>query len=167
MNQIKNEPGLTVSGQRIWRISLLELGPIEAELLPEVSASIGNVFTYAGAGLSFRIGHRLKADWGPARIEPALTGSDYIDYQNLHGFGLYAYVGLDGRAVLRNITLDGNSFQESANVAKLPLVNDLTAGVGLLTDTASFRVSYIKRTKEFHTQRLEDEFLSINISARY
>jgi len=167
VNQIKNEPGLLVSGERIWRISSLELGAIESELLPEVNASIGNVFTYAGTGVSIRIGHRLTADWGQARIEPALSGSDYINYQNLNGFGWYTYVGYDGRAVLRNITLDGNSFRDSANVAKVPLVGDFTAGVALLTDYASLRLSYIMRTKEFHTQRLEDEFLSINVSARY
>src|SRR5262245_51868355 len=47
--QLKNEPGLVLSGQRIWRVALVD-SFIDAELLPEANLSLGNIFTYAGAG---------------------------------------------------------------------------------------------------------------------
>jgi lipid A 3-O-deacylase len=166
VNQLKNEPGLVLSAHRIWRVPIpaISIGSVQTELLPTINGSVGNVFTYAAAGATFRIGTRLESDWGPARVEPALTGSDYINYGKLNDFGMNIYAGFEGRAVLRNITLDGNSFVDSPNVAKYPMVADLTVGAEMLMNWVSLRAGYTLRSKEFRTQRKADEFLSFNIA---
>jgi hypothetical protein len=73
-------------------------------------------------------------------------------------------VGFEGRAVLRNIFLDGNSFQHSANISKNPMVGDLDFGGELMFRYARLTASYTIRTHEFKTQRDNDRFLSFSLS---
>src|SRR5262245_39516443 len=46
-HQLHDEPGVVISGQRTWRVTLTQ-GLLDGELLPEANLSLGNVFTYAG-----------------------------------------------------------------------------------------------------------------------
>lgn len=165
-SQLKDEPGLVLTEQRIWRLSLIG-GPIEAELLPEANVSVGNVFTYAAVGMTFRFGQNLHADWGPPRIEPALQGSDFVNYDELTPVAWYLFAGFEGRAVARNIFLDGNTFQHSASVSKKPLVGDLNAGIAFLWRGFSAHMSYTQRTREFKTQNGDDKIFSIGLSFSY
>ena len=95
----------------------------------EFTASVGNVFTYAGAGAMFRVGQSLLADWGPPRIEPALSGSDFVNFDQSKPIAWSLFAGFEVRAVVRNIFLDGNSFQHSASVTKIPLAGDFYAAL--------------------------------------
>ena len=162
-SQLKNEPGLVLSGQRIWRVSLVD-GFLDAEILPEANLSLGNVFTYAGAGASLRLGRNLRADWGPPRIEPALQGSDFIDRDAAGSFAWYVFAGVEGRAVARNLFLDGNSFEDSPHVEKEIFVADFNAGLALIAGAVALRAAYTERTREFETQRANDKFVSFTLS---
>jgi len=164
-SQLKNEPGLVLSGQRIWRVPLLDAF-LDAEILPEANLSLGNVFTYAGAGASLRLGRNLAADWGPPRIEPALQGSDFIDRDAAGSFAWYVFAGVEGRAVARNLFLDGNSFEDGPRVARENFVADFNAGFALIAGAVAFRAAYTERTREFKTQRANDKFLSITLSVQ-
>lgn len=162
-SQLKNEPGLVLSGQRIWRVSLVD-GFLDAEILPEANLSLGNVFTYAGAGASLRLGRNLRADWGAPRIEPALQGSDFIDRDAAGSFAWYVFAGVEGRAVARNLFLDGNSFEDSPHVTKEIFVADFNAGLALIAGSVALRAAYTERTREFETQRANDKFVSFTLS---
>ena len=161
--QIKDEPGLILTEQRIWRLPLTG-GSIDTELLPEATASVGNVFTYAAAGATFRVGQSLLADWGPSRIEPALDGSDFVNFDQITPIAWSLFAGFEVRAVARNIFLDGNSFQDSANVTKIPLVGDFNAGAAILWKRIRLQASYTLRTREFETQSGNDRFFSFALS---
>jgi hypothetical protein len=63
--QLKDEPALNAVFERIARTPALRLGPVEADLLPAATVSLGNVSTYAAAGATLRIGRGLDADFGP------------------------------------------------------------------------------------------------------
>jgi len=165
--QLKDEPGLVVSEQRIWRATLIR-GPIGVELLPEAKLSLGNVLTAAGAGVTLRVGQNLHADWGPARIAPAMEGSDFVDFEKSGDFAWYFFAGFEGRAVARNIFLDGNTLQYSASVAKIPFVGDFNAGAAaVLFRKLRASVSYTERTREFHSQTGNDNFLSLAVAYSY
>jgi len=153
-SQLHNEPGLVLSYERKWRLALDGDGRTGIDLIPELGASLGNVFTYGEAGLLLRFGHNLQADYGPARIRPALSGTDYFNRDYLDGdFGLYGFVGAQGRAVARDIFLDGNTFESSPSVDKEPLVADLQAGVSLFWLSGTrLDVSVVHRTEEFEGQ---------------
>jgi hypothetical protein len=163
-SQLGNEPGLVLTEQRIWRKGF-DLGGLEFQALPEVTASVGNVFTYAGIGGMLRLGQNLKTDWGPARIQPALSGADFVNTSQ--DFTWYLFAGGEERLMLRNIFLDGSSFQSSPSVQARQYVGDLTGGVALLYQGFRLSLNYTQRTHEFATQRGNDEFLSIDISGHF
>ncbi len=166
--QLRNEPGIVLSQNRIWR-HVISAGEFDVDLLPQVNASLGNVLTYAGAGGLIRFGERLDVDWGPPRIEPALSGSDFINRGNLDGrwFAWYLFAGSEARIVARNIFLDGNTFTDSASVDKENLVADFVGGVSMTTQIGRLTGSYTLRTKEFSNQERNDEFISITLSVRF
>jgi hypothetical protein len=158
--QLRGEPGLVVSEQRTWRVSLVD-GPLEVEALPEANFALGNIFDYAGAGLTLRLGQGLASDWGPPRVAPAQQGSDF---QAPDAFGWYLYAGLEGRLVGRNLFLDGNSFQAGPSVGHETLVGDFSAGAAMLFPALRADFSYTRRSREFPGQRGEDQFASVTLS---
>src|SRR5258706_2235950 len=130
-----------------------------ADIVPQLGASIGNILTYGEAGALLRIGKGLGADYGPVRIRPALSGTDYFDTDRLdEGKGYYFFAGTQGRVVGRNIFLDGNSFRTSPSVSKKNLVGDVQAGFSVLwSKSLRVDVSIALRTEEFHGQRTPDD----------
>ncbi len=116
-DQIQNEPGAVLAYQRLWRFRFAGDDGFGLDAVPEAGATIGNVFDYGELGGMIRIGSGLGADYGPARVRPALSGTDYFDSTRVgDGLGGYFYIGTQGRVVGRNIFLDGNSFRQSPSV---------------------------------------------------
>jgi lipid A 3-O-deacylase len=78
-NQLNDELGVVVSYQRMWR-SIYEFSPFgfAVDITPNLGASVGNIFTHAGAGATFRLGYDLPKDYGPPLIGPNLAGSDFF-----------------------------------------------------------------------------------------
>lgn len=168
-SQLENEPGLVLSYERKWRLTLVGNGSTGIDLIPELGGSLGSVFTYGEAGVLLRFGRNLLADYGPARIRPALSGTDYFNREYLEGdFGIYGFVGAQGRAVARNIFLDGNTFRSSASLDKEPLVADLQAGVSLFwLSGARLDVSVMHRTDEFEGQDKGDVLGIVSFGASW
>jgi lipid A 3-O-deacylase len=158
--QLRDEPGLVLSEQRIWRIPLVQRA-WQAEALPEANVSAGNVYDYAGAGAMLRLGRNLAADWGPPRIAPAQQGSDF---QNVDRFAWYVFAGGEIRAVARNLFLDGNSFHAGPSVAKHTLTGDINAGAALLFPHFRVVASYTNRAGEFRGQNGNDQLGSVALS---
>lgn len=163
-HQLKNEPGLNLYYEQARRQSPLNLGAsrLKLQLTPHFGFALGNVFTYAAGGMTVRIGKQLEQDFGPPRIRPSLAGSGLYRYHS--DFNWYLFAGLEGRAVARNIFLDGNSFQDSHSVDRKLLVGDLQAG--LVMQYGDLRVAYtqIFRTREYQGQDHPDRFGALNIS---
>ena len=82
-------------------------------------------------------------------------------------FGLHLFAGAEGRAVARNIFLDGNSFRDSRHVDKLPFVGDIQYGVAMTI--GDWRVAYtqVAALREFKGQKNGDSFGSFSISTRF
>jgi hypothetical protein len=154
--QLRNEPGLTLSYERRWRLPLLGdgNGVLDVDVVPAVGATVGNVFTYAAAGGLLRVGRNLGRDYGPVRIRPALSGSDYFNDKVSEGpAGFYIFIGAQGRAVGHNIFLDGNTFRGGPSVETNVLVADLQAGVSVAwANGLRFDLSVVRRTPEFKGQ---------------
>jgi hypothetical protein len=168
-NQLRNEPGIVLFYERKWRnVARSQILPgVEGDFSPHVGASLGNVFTYAGTGLTLRIGHNLGFDYGPPRIRPGLAGSMHFDAPDSDPFAFYAFVGTEGRAVARDITLDGNTFARSHSVDRRPLVGDVQTGVALVYMPVRFTFTYVLRTREFETQRTPDRFGAFSLSVKF
>lgn len=172
-NQLKNEPGLVIFYERQWRRALPTPGGFAGQLLPHVNGALGNIYTYAAAGLTLRFGQNLPQDTGPTRTLPGLPGGPSFEMQESTGFAWYIFGGAEGRAVARNIFLDGNSFRNSHSVDKKRFVGELNAGVALLIRDVfgvlpPMRISYthVWRGREFDGQKGIDRHGSISISVR-
>jgi hypothetical protein len=128
------------------------------DIVPEGGGTVGNVFDYAEAGAQIRIGHHLEADYGPVKVRPSLSGTDYFNPSHLgDDIGWYFYAGAGGRAVARNLFLDGNSFRQSPHVEHKTFVGDLQAGVSIYwTDRIRLDLSAVRRSVEFVGQRAPD-----------
>lgn len=165
-NQLHNEPGVVLFYEQARRFAKRDviLG-LEFDLVPHFGGSLGNVFSYASTGVTGRIGPDLRKDFGPPRIRPSLPGGGYYPYRE--GMNWYLFAGFEGRGILRNIFLDGNSFSDSPSVEKRYFVADFQAGISF--QWGRFRMSYtqIFRTKEYKSQDKADVFGSLSISARF
>jgi lipid A 3-O-deacylase len=113
-----------------------------------------------------RLGSNLNADYGPARIRPALSGTTWFDRAQLDGpIGWYLFAGVQGRAVGRNIFLDGSTFTSSPSVAKRVFVGDLSAGASLFwLDFAKLDFVVTWRSEEFIGQGQTSRFGGFNMS---
>lgn len=164
--QLHNEPGIVLTYQRSWHSLAVEPSTgTRLDLTPHLGAAIGNVFTYANTGLTLRFGKRLPNDFGPPRIQPGLPGG--ADFSPVSDFGWYLFVGVEGRLVVRNIFLDGNTLRDSRSVDKVPLVGDLQYGV--VFDWPAIRLSYthVLRSREYRTQNGSDNFGALSLSVKF
>jgi hypothetical protein len=165
-NQLKNEPGINLDYERKWR-AIAQASPfgIGIDIVPKIGASIGNINTSAAVGSTLRIGYDLPADYGPPRIRPSLPGSVFfIPTKKVSG---YLFTTVEGRAVARNIFLDGNTFAESPSVDKEILIGSLQLGAALTYGDARLSYTHIFMTKEFKTQKSPDRFGALTLSVRF
>lgn len=149
-NQLRDEPAFVLTYERQWRQWSadevdLGVGRFDFDLMPHLGAAVGTVMTAASAGATVRFGQGITRDFGPPRIRPSLPGSGHFRHGDI---AWYLFAGAQGRAVARDIFLDGNTFRSSHSIAKEPLVADLQAGVAL--NLGDVRISYtqVYRTRE-------------------
>jgi hypothetical protein len=166
-NQLKNEPGLILSWERRFpeRFGFNMLG-LTAGAEPHLGVTLGNVYTYANTGLSLRLSPYGSLQDDPIRVRPAMPGTGAFIVPE-HKFSWYLFGGVEGRAVARNIFLDGNTFADSYSVTKKPFVADVN--LGLATTYGKTRVSYalIYRTKEYTTQKGGNVFGTVSLGFRF
>jgi hypothetical protein len=165
-NQLADEPGFVAGYERKWRYKRSSmLWGTESDVIPYAGCTIGNVYTYANAGAHIRLGWNLPKDYGSSKIRPNSEHNMSIDSDDKNdGWLFYVYAGLESRAVLRNIFLDGNTFKESHSVEKIPFVGRLTVGWILSYKKFSFAYSHNVSTKEFKTQPDAHQFASLVFS---
>jgi len=164
--QLGDEPGVILTYQRSWRefATTTFLGnPLD--FTPHAGAALGNIYTYANAGVTLRYGPHLPSDYGPPRIQPGLPGS--ADFAPESDFDWYLFAGFEGRVVAHNLFLDGNTVRDSRSVDKKALVGDLL--FGFVFDWSDLRFSYthVLRSREFETQENNDGFGALIVSFKF
>lgn len=165
-NQLDNEPGLVLSYSRKWRRLAPEtfLG-MQVDLTPHATLNLGNVLTSAAVGATLRMGMDLPSDFGPPRIRPSLPGSALFEPDR--SWAWYLFAGVEGRYVLHNLFLDGNTFSDSHSVEKEPLVGDFQAGAAVTVGRMRLAYIYVLRTREFERQSAQDRFGVISLSFKF
>lgn len=172
-NQLSNEPGLNLFYTRKWRLFDESAGMgLGFDGLALLGGALGNVATYATGGLETRFGWNIPTDFGDSIIAPAGSVHDPITPSDPRlsgkgGFGLYLYATLDGRAVLRDIFLDGNTLAGSHSIDKERFVIDTAVGMGIIFSRFKLNLARVMRTREFKAQQESQEFGSITLSFTY
>jgi lipid A 3-O-deacylase len=170
-NQLKNEFGIQAVYERKhkWFQNPINSG-FDYDVITHGGLSLGNIATYANAGAEFRIGWNIPDDFGTSPIRPA--GDNNAPHQSAKPFdprraGVHLFASLDGRAIARDIFLDGNTFADSHSVKRKPFVAD--ASVGASMSYAGWKLAYSKvfRTREFVGQASPPRFGSVSVALEY
>ncbi|MBX3455225.1 lipid A deacylase LpxR family protein [Ferrovibrio sp.] len=165
-SQLKTEPTLQFTYQRSWRHrSKQAILGLDFDAVPHAGVNLGNALTYANSGVMLRVGHNIPVDYGPPRVQPSLPGSGY--FQPTGPWGFYLFAGVDGRAVGRNMFLDGNTFADSRSVDKKTFVGDLQFGAALYISNVRFAYTHVVRSREFETQEQADRFGALSVSMQF
>lgn len=167
-NQLKLEPGAILSWRRRWPASYASnVGDYRIRIEPDISVSLGNIYTYAGSGAIITFSpYNNRLQDTPPRVRPAMPGTGFFD-TNDNKFNWQIFAGINGRAMARNIFLDGNSFRDNHSVDKKTFVSDANAGITFGYD--DYRISYTLnyRTREFDKQKNPSIFGAINLTTRF
>ena len=145
-NQLKTEPGLNLRYNRSMLFSAGKTdSPWRGDFIPFLDGSIGNVHTYFGGGATMRFGYNVPNEFGVSRDQPLRWGA-------------YFFTRAEGRWVLRNIFLDGNSFQDSHHVDKEPIVGDIRIGLTVVLKRVELSAAHTFVSKEFKGEQGTDSY---------
>ena len=147
--QVQDQVAFNALLQRTWRLPVVDIGGLEVDALPSITAAVGDVRDYVQAGGIVRLGQGLGSDFGPARIEPGLNGSDA--FTATAPVVWYGFAGVDGQVVGYDVSLDGNAFRtHGPSVDRRWDVGEFEAGLAAIV--YGVRISYTQtwQTQEFH-----------------
>jgi lipid A 3-O-deacylase len=164
-HQLHDEFGVMLVYDRQWQAQYVSaVYGLGVDLTPHVGGTLGNVMTSLSCGTTLRFGRDLPSDYGPPSIRPSLPGSGF--FRPTRDFGWYLFAGVEGRYVLHNIFLDGNTFGSSHSVDREPWVGDLQVGLVLTWGDVRLSFTNIFRSDEFAEQKSPTEFGSVSLSFR-
>ena len=164
--QLRNEPAVQLIYERSYKlIPPTSIFGLYVDLEPHFGGAVGNVYDYVNVGAMMRLGFNLPGGYGPMRIEPGLPGTNF--FEPTGDFSLYAFAGVDGRALARNIFLDGNTWQDSRSVVKRNLVGDLTLGAAVVFRHMRLAFTHVIRTREYSSQSPDSRFGALSLSFRF
>lgn len=165
-NQLNDEVAFAVLLERQERLLLDDqLFGLQLDVIPNYGVTLGTLRTDAKVGATLRYGDDLRSDFGPPRIRPAVGGSGFFEATG--DFSWYLFAGAEGRAVARNIFLDGNTFQDSASVDKKIFVAEAQAGLVTTFDDVRLAYTAVVRSPQFDGQDEPQIFGSISLSVKF
>ena len=157
-SQLGTEPAVNLAWRRGWRF-----GGGLFDVTPYAGAALGNVHIHAEAGATLRVGAGL-GDLGPGAIDPVQPGLSGIPASPRPTLHLVAGVG--GRAVARNLFIDGNSFTDGRGAVHETLVGEARAGVVARWRGVQFSYLHNWRSREFTGQRGIHRYGSLVLAVR-
>ena len=161
--QLRGEPAIVLTYSRnVKLIPRQSFAGLFIDVEPHYGGAVGNVYDYVNVGAMARIGFNIPDDYGPLRIEPSLPGSG--SFQSTGDIGAYIFAGVDGRAIARNLFLDGNTWESSRHVDKNILVGDFEFGAAVTFNFMQVSFTHVIRTKEYKSQTAADQFGAVNLS---
>lgn len=174
-NQLKNELAFALIRERKWRNSFGQREKLGFDVIRHLGASVGTVTTYASAGAEARLGWSLPDDFGSAKNRPGLSatritaplwGAATEPRQSANPVSFHLFAKVDGRAVLRDIFLDGNTFAQSHSVDRKPLAASISSGLSVLFwQRVELCYTHVYQSKEFEDQPLAHVYGSLAVSA--
>jgi hypothetical protein len=167
-HQLHNEPILNFAYEYRRRFQLTgQREQWSLEALPLAGGWLGNMLTQGEVGGLLRAGYNTPDDFGPTLVR----GMGFMPPPRRNplrasksDWGFSAYGGAFGNLVLRDITLDGNTFEDSPSVDKNLFVP--AAGVGMSVGNRRIQASfsYVFWGKEFEGQQDYSKFGSLSVS---
>lgn len=149
--QLRTEPGIVLRyGEEYAAAELRPAGIRVAEVMPYWGAAAGNVRTGAHAGIRLRAGYAVPRPWGRAA----------------HGISVYASAGARAEVVLRDLFLDGNTFQDGPRVERIPEQGELEGAPGVRLGPFGLEYRAISRTRSYATEPKGHQYGSFQVTLR-
>lgn len=163
-SQVEDQFAWTIGYERAWYSVLAgaQYGN-RYDVTPRVSAVVGNVFTYATAGVVLRYGSALPDDLPATTISLAPSRDGF---RGAPQSGWYAWAGVEARGVARNIFIEGRKPQGDT-VEREPFGFDVQLGAAYFTPGARFGFSLVRRSQEFEKQKGTDYYGQLAVSLAY
>lgn len=162
--QLRNEPAITVGWERAWPArDRLCRGAWCADLTPRVGGTVGNVLTYAAAGVVARFGTTLPEDLPATHLSLGPPRDGFRGGPP----GTYVWIGAEARAVARNLLVQGNTFRDGPGVEREPFGHDVQVGWAWVTHAWRVGFTFVQRSREFRGQRGPDRYGQLAISLPY
>jgi lipid A 3-O-deacylase len=163
--QLRNEPGLVLAYRANWnhRVASGASG-LRLDAAPYVGATLGNVSTHAAVGLTLRFGRTQPFEPAP-RLAPGLISARHFARGSDLSWHLLA--GIEGRAVARDIFLDGNTFRASRSVDKDRFVADALLGLALTWRDVRVAYTHVFRSREYRGDLDRDDFGALSVAVRF
>jgi hypothetical protein len=164
-HQVGNEPVFQVSAERLLRlIDSPVTTATDMDVIGSGNAAIGTLESYLALGMGVRLGRDLDrtfpaAGFLPERQVNPLAGA-------VAG-GWYLFLNVQGRFVANDITLDGNTFQESHSVPLEHWQAAASTGVAFGVERWAFLLSALVATDRFKGQSDTTRFGSLSVTYNY
>lgn len=163
-NQLDNEPVIRLEAERMWRLQEGSLGSVEFDTIGMTQAGIGNLRSDAGLGAAFRIGRNLSDTWATASPDPskmahALPGKQRVSWQ--------VFMNVYGSYVANDITIDGNTFEDSHSVSLEHGQAIGALGFAFAYDNWGMLFAYQIGTDRFEEQDYDTKFGTLSMSYRF
>lgn len=172
-HQLHNEVAVNVVFERKWRLYARNLSrTLGIDFVPHAGVSLGNAQTHANAGFTTRLGFNLPSDFGVSLIGATSATNLPLDDADPRvaqdgSWSFFAFGGVNGRAVARDIFLDGNTFRDSPRVEKESFNGDAFYGLGFNVGRWQFTYTEAVRSREFKGQRDKNYFGSVALSRTF
>lgn len=166
-HQLRDEPVVQLIHERFrrWPGNVTPHGAGRGwDVIGHAGGSLGNFATHANAGAEWRWGWHLPDDFGSTPLRSSHVYGARNEASRRRGLSGHLFASVDVRWVLRDITLDGNTFKSSHSVDKRPFVADLGYGVVVSHGRWKYTLAQYQRSREFDGQLEPPSFGSITVS---
>jgi lipid A 3-O-deacylase len=154
-HQLRNEPGLNVRYDRAYLFSAWTEGSNwRGDIIPYFDMSAGNVLTYFQLGSTFRLGYHVPNEFATT-------------HEGGRAFGAYFFTRVQGRVVLRNIFLDGNTFRDSHSIDKQYLVGDVRFGITFAFKHLEITAAHTLVSEEFNGEHGTDSYGTAMLTLKF
>lgn len=173
-NQLGNRAafGVGYSGKR--KFARVATGGWQADASVDVRATLGNMYTTAGANLALRAGRNLPGGfaYSPGKLGMELVHDARLPPPQPSAWSMYLSLRVGGNAVLRNVFIDDNALRQQLTIAKQPWVGRAALGVHLERGPVSAQFTLAATTdqvKDATTSNRDnnDRYGVLSIALRY
>ncbi|AQS37329.1 hypothetical protein Sps_02171 [Shewanella psychrophila] len=166
-NQINNEPVFRVGSEYVKRLADFPLSDsIVSDLNFYAQAGIGNLRSDVSMALIFRLGSGLDETFSLVSPTASHSANPYTLVSG-HGFYWQVFMSLHGRYVLNDITLNGNTFEDSHSVDLIHEQNQFSLGFAMRWESWGVLFSTLRGSKQFDDQQDDTNFAAVSISYFY
>ena len=185
-NQLGNEPALQMALDRKFK-AYRGTGAItpgfSADTIRRLGLQLGNIETSAMVGIEGRVGWNIPNDFGTYPIRPGAENRP-PSASSIHGgpgdsaslatrprAGIHLFGTLETKLVLHDYSLDGNLFQSSHSVTRIPWVAQAAVGFSAQSPVAGHGVKLavmrVWRSREFEEQGPSHAYGSVTLSIEF